>query len=227
MGCAPRRDGEFRALSANEVRVSKRASSIEKDASRPDPRPGRPRSARAHAAILDAAVSLFIEGGSEEMSVEAVALKAGVGKATIYRRWPSKAELLIEAIEHVFAEPPTPDTGSVRDDLVLIGRDLHMLMTSRLTGGVFPPMAAEVARGSRLGRLYGERVIGPRRAILEQALRRGIDRGELSGEFDLELAIDLLVGAFLLRRLTHRLKRSDSELPDRAVDIVLTGVSEA
>lgn len=207
--------------------MSNRAPTIKKDASSPDRRPGRPRSARAHASILHAAVELFIQGGSEGTSVEAVALRAGVGKATIYRRWPSKEDLLIEAIEHVFAEPLTPDTGSVRNDLTLIGRDLHMLMTSRLTGGVFPPMAAEVARGSRLGRLYGQRVIGPRRAILEQALRRGIDRGELSGDFDLELAIDLLVGTFLLRRLTHRLKRSDSELPDRAVDIVLTGVSEA
>jgi AcrR family transcriptional regulator len=221
------RNGEFRALSESEVLMSKRAPSIKKDASRPDRRPGRPRSARAHASILDAAVELFIEGGSEGMSVEAVAARAGVGKATIYRRWPSKEELLIEAIERVFAEPLTPDTGSVRDDLALIGRDLQMLMTARLTGGVFPPMAAEVASGSRLGRLYGQRVIGPRRAILEQALRRGIDRGELSGDFDLELAIDLLVGTFLLRRLTHRLKRYDSELPDRAVDIVLTGVSEA
>jgi AcrR family transcriptional regulator len=226
VGCASWRE-EFRALSESEVRMSKRATSIKKDASRPDRRPGRPRSGRAHASILDAAVELFIRGGSEGMSVEAVALRAGVGKATIYRRWPSKEELLIEAIEHVFAEPPTRDTGSVRDDLALIGRDLHKLMTSRLTGGVFPPMAAEVARGSRLGRLYGQRVIAPRRAVLEQALRRGIDRGELSGDFDLELAIDLLVGMFLLRRLTDRLMRSDSELPDRAVDIVLTGVSEA
>jgi AcrR family transcriptional regulator len=214
-------------LSESEVRMSKRPPSMTKEESGLGRRPGRPRSARAHESILDAAVELFIEAGSEGMSVEAVAVRAGVGKATIYRRWPSKEELLIEAIEHVFAEPASPDTGSVRDDLALIGRDLHMLMTSRLTGGVFPPMAAEVARGSRLGRLYGERVIGPRRAILEQALRRGIDRGELSGDFDLELAIDLLVGTFLLRRLTHRLKRSDSELPDRAVDIVLTGVSKA
>ena len=97
--------------------MSKRAPSMTKEESRPGRRPGRPRSARAHAAILDAAVALFIEGGSEGMSVEAVALKAGVGKATIYRRWPSKEELLIEAIEHVFAEPASPDTGSVRDDL--------------------------------------------------------------------------------------------------------------
>lgn len=186
--------------------------------------PGRPRSARAHRAILDAAVALFIEDGFEGMSVEAVAARAGVGKATIYRRWPSKGDLVIDAIAQLFAEPSAPDTGSVRDDLVQMGRELHVLMSSSATGGVFPRMAAEVARGSRLGRLYGLRVIGPRRGILGKALRRGIERRELPEGTDVELAIDLLVGTLLLRRLTGRMNQSDTELSERAVDLVLAGL---
>ena len=84
-------------------------------------------------------------------------------------------------------------------------------------------MAAEVARRSRLGRLYGQRVIGPRRATFAEALRRGIRRGELPPDTDVELAIDLLVG-LLLRRLTGRLGRSDPT-PDRAVDVLLAGLA--
>jgi AcrR family transcriptional regulator len=81
-----------------------------------------------------------------------------------------------------------------------------------------------VARHSPLGRLYGERVIGPRRAIFGEALRRGIERGELPESTDVELAIDQLVGALLLRRLTGRLKRSDPALVERAVDMLLAGL---
>jgi len=187
-------------------------------------RPGRPRSASAHSAILDAAVALFVDRGFEGMSVEAVAADAGVGKTTIYRRWRSKEELVVDAIAERFADPSAPETGNVRDDLVQSARELHLLMSSSRTGAVFPRMGAEVARGSRLGRLYGERVIGPRRAIFAEALARGIERGELSEDTDVELAIDLLVGTLLLRRFTGRLKRSDTSLPERAVDMVLVGL---
>ena len=187
-------------------------------------RPGRPRSARAHQAILDAAVALFIDEGFEAMSVEAVAARAGVGKATIYRRWRSKESLVIDAIAQLLAEPPSPDSGSVLRDLVGLGRELYQLMTSAATGGVFPRMAAQVARGSPLGRLYEERVIGPRRAVLALALRRGIERGELPGDVDIELAIDLLVGCLLLRRLTGRLEPSHTAVPERAVNVVLAGL---
>jgi AcrR family transcriptional regulator len=187
-------------------------------------RPGRPRSAAVHDAIRRAALKLFIEQGVEGMSIEAVAAKAGVGKAAIYRRWRTKEELLIDAVIEVFAEPSRPDTGNVRDDLVQSTRDLQALMSSSPTGDVFPRMAAEVARRTPLGRLYGERVIAPRRTIFGQALRRGITRGELPQAMDVELAIDHLVGTLLLRRLTGRLKRSDASFAERAVDLLLAGV---
>ena len=192
--------------------------------SRPVRRPGRPRSASVHRAILDAAVALFVEAGFEGMSVEAVAARAGTGKAAIYRRWPSKEDLVVDAISQAFAAAPTTDSGSVREDLVRLGRELHGLMGSSATGGVFPRMATEVARRSRLGRLYGQRVIGPRRAAFAEALRRGMERGELPADTDVELAIDLLVGGLLLRRLTGRLRRSDPT-PEHAVDVLLAGLA--
>ena len=187
--------------------------------------PGRPRSATAHAAILDAAVALFVERGSDGMSMEAVAAMAGVGKSTIYRRWSSKEDLVVDAVAGVFTEAARPDTGTVRQDLIESARELHGLMISSVTGKVFPRMAAEVAHRSPLGRLYGERVIGPRRDIFEEELRRGIQRGELPETTDVVLAIDQLVGTLLLRKLTGRLQRSDPAVAERAVDMLLTGLS--
>lgn len=188
--------------------------------------PSRPRSPRVHRAILDATVALLVETGFDGMSVEAVAATAGVGKSAIYRRWPAKEDLVIAAIADAFAEPATADTGSVRADLLMSARELHRLMTSATTGGVFPPMAAEVAKGSRLGRDYAGRVIGPRRAIFAAAVRRGIERGELSAGADVELGVDLLVGTFLLRRLTGRLLPVDPSMPERVVDLVLAGLRQ-
>jgi AcrR family transcriptional regulator len=188
--------------------------------------PGRPRSATAHAAILDAALALFIEQGAEAMSMEAVAAGAGVGKATIYRRWASKEDLVVDAVAEVFSDPAMPNTGDVRRDLEESARELHALMSSSRAGAVFPQMASEVAKGSPLGRLYAARIIGPRRAVFEQELRRGIERGELPKAIDIELAIDHLVGTLLLRKLTGRLKRSDAGVADRAVDLLLTGLRE-
>ncbi|MGH9249845.1 MAG: TetR-like C-terminal domain-containing protein, partial [Acidimicrobiales bacterium] len=130
------------------------------------------------------------------------------------------------AIADAFAEPSTADTGSVRADLLMSARELHRLMTSATTGGVFPPMAAEVAKGSRLGRDYADRVIGPRRAIFAAAVRRGIERGELAAGADVELGVDLLVGTFLLRRLTGRLLPVDPSMPERVVDLVLAGLRQ-
>src|SRR5262249_36306195 len=150
-----------------------------------------------HEAMRRAALTLFIEQGVEGMSIQAVAAKAGVGKASIYRRWRSKEELVIDAVIEVFAEASPPDTGDVRGDLVQSTRDLQTLMSSSPTGDVFPRMAAEVARRTPLGRLYGERVIGPRRTVFEATLRRGVKRGELPQAIDIELAVDLLVGTLL------------------------------
>jgi AcrR family transcriptional regulator len=96
-------------------------------------RPGRPRSATAHKAIFQAAVALFIEQGFEGMSVEAVAARAGVGKATIYRRWLSKEGLVIDGVARIFVEPANPNAGSVRDDFVESGRELHILMSTSPT----------------------------------------------------------------------------------------------
>src|SRR6266581_6307765 len=92
--------------------------------SRPGPAkgPGRPRSERAHEAILEATLDLLLEEGFTRMSIEAVAERAGVGKTTIYRRWPSKSDLVIDAIGGLQAEIPVISTGNLRNDLMAMFR---------------------------------------------------------------------------------------------------------
>jgi AcrR family transcriptional regulator len=190
----------------------------------------RPRSPRVDRAIRDATLALFAEGGFDGMSVDAVAARAGVGKAAIYRRWPTKEDTVLAAIADAFAEPAEPDTGTVRGDLVRCAEDLHRLMTGEVTGGVFPPMSAELAWGSRLGRAYAQHVVGPRRELFALALRRGVERGELPVDVEVELAVDVLVGTLLIRRLTSRLvpdpasAGGPASMPENLVDLVLAGL---
>lgn len=84
---------------------------------------GRPRSAAAHQAILDAAIDILAESGIEALTVEGIASRAGVGKTTIYRRWPNKELLLVEAVSNIVtADEPLPDNGSIREDLIAIAQ---------------------------------------------------------------------------------------------------------
>lgn len=190
--------------------------------------PGRPRNPLADKAIQDAAIDLFVEQGFEAMSMEGVAARAGVGKTTIYRRWDSKEELVMEAVTCHFTSIEDPDRGSLREDLA------HLLMTFQQTavttpvGRVFPRVVAEVAGGSALGRLYSRRVIEPRRQMLRSIFRRGIRRGELPTGTDIELGIELIMGPLMLRRLFGKIPaRGVQGLSERHVDVVIAGLAAA
>jgi AcrR family transcriptional regulator len=201
-------------------------SSLEDPDEPNEPRaPGRPRSALAHRAILDAAIALFVEEGSGAMSMEGVAARAGVGKTTIYRRWDSKEELVVDAVEELISPVSVPDTGSIKGDLVDLLVALQRSMRHSVAGQVFPRMAQEVAAGSSLGAVYRERILEPRTRMVEAVLRRGIERGELPEGIGFELAHDLLIGPIILCKLTRRL--SDRTARQRAtaiVEVVLCGL---
>lgn len=187
--------------------------------------PGRPRSAEAHRAILDATLDLFVEQGFEAMSMEGIAARAGVGKTTIYRRWPSKEDLVVDAIDELIFEVVPPDTGSVREDLVELLVKIQKIMTSSRAGEAFPRMAAHVAGGTQLGQVYLERVIAPRFVMLQQMVSRGVERGELPQDVDPELVRALLVGPVLMWKLMRRLTRKGArERAESIVDTVLGGL---
>jgi AcrR family transcriptional regulator len=188
---------------------------------------GRPRSEKAHRAILDAAIDLFVEEGFEGMSVEGVAARAGVGKTTIYRRWSSKEDLVIDAIDQLIFDVQPPDTGSVREDLVEMLTTVQTIFTTSRAGEVFPRMFAHVAAASPLGQAYLERVIGPRFVLLQGMIARGVERGELPADVDPELIRALLVGPVLLWKLTGGLTpRGARRRAERIVDTVLGGLTK-
>src|SRR5438046_3156857 len=106
--------------------------------------PGRPRSARADEAIIEATLDLMAEGMPvEAMSIEAIAARAGVGKATIYRRWPNKESLIVDAVATIKGEVPVLRQESLRDDLITLLRPVGQMRTTR-AGKIMPCLLGEL-----------------------------------------------------------------------------------
>jgi AcrR family transcriptional regulator len=182
--------------------------------------PGRPRSEEADRAILDAAIEVFAEAGLDGVTVEGVAARAGVGKATIYRRYPSKVDLVIAAASSLCeAESPNPDTGSVAGDLRVIARNLVRLLTKTAAGRAMPQLVADAALNDELGDAHRD-FVARRRARTAQAVTRGIERGELRSDTDVELLVDLIGGPIFYRHLVSG-GRLDASWADRLVDTAL------
>jgi AcrR family transcriptional regulator len=199
-------------------------------APRPEPAakgPGRPRSERAHQSILQATMELLLEQGFAEMSVEGVASRAGVGKATIYRRWPSKAELVAEAIGSFSHKDLRPvDTGSVRDDLAELGRQAFHTKEAGEVTTIMLKLMSERARHPDLQAAFMRRVVEPRRRVVAEVLERGVARGELRPDLDVELLTDVLSGVISYRIMVGAgLQALESDTLERVIDMILEGVA--
>lgn len=182
---------------------------------------GRPRSEEAHQAILDATLALLGEVGFSALTVEGVAGRAGVGKATIYRRWPSKLPLVVEA----FGELPSledADTGSLASDLKAMLRSYLDLFNKTPLAAVLPALASERAHDPALAELF-DPVLLQRRSPLVQALERAVARGEVSADLDLDLAADLIVGPIAVR-LFFTGRKIHAKMVDPMVDMALHGI---
>ncbi len=162
-------------------------------------RPGRPRSERADRAIIDAALSLFAESGPEGLCIEKVAARAGVGKATIYRRWPGKEDLLLDAMTSLKAPLPEPAGRSVAEDLVSLLQAMCAETADARRAREFALLLGEGAKYPRLMARYRETVVEPRREVIRGVLRRGVASGELRADADLDAALFMLVGAVIAR----------------------------
>ena len=161
------------------------------------PSAGRPRSEEAHQAILDATLALLVEVGFSGLTVEGVAARAGVGKATIYRRWPSKLPLVVEAFRQLPALEEV-DTGDLVDDLTAMLRSYMQLYNQTPLATVLPSLAGERAHNPELAKFF-DPVMRERRMPLVRALERAVARGELPADLDLELAVDLIVGPIAVK----------------------------
>jgi AcrR family transcriptional regulator len=162
--------------------------------------PGRPRSAGVDEALLDATLQLAGEVGIHGMSMDDLARRAGVSKATIYRRWPSKEALVLDALAHGIRPFDLVDTGSLLGDLEAYLRELGHRMENGRTSDVLPDLISASARDAALRESLDEWV-RHRRQPLNTILGRGVQRGELTADADLDTMIDALIGAFMYRRL--------------------------
>jgi AcrR family transcriptional regulator len=165
---------------------------------------GRPRSAEADRAILDATIELLYEEGYPRMSMEAVAEAAGVGKTTVYRRYRDKADLVTAAIAAMPGMDELPDSGDTRADLLQmlqsVVRSKQRVQDMRLIGTLW----AEQERNPELLKLFRQRVIGPRREMMLEILRRGQERGEVRQDVDTGLVLEMLIGAHFARQFNGR-----------------------
>jgi AcrR family transcriptional regulator len=186
-------------------------------------RAGRPRSVQADRAIIDATLEVFAESGAAGLCIEKVAAKAGVGKATIYRRWPGKEDLLLDAIGAMKSPLPTPKGESVREDLAALLDAIGKESSDPRRTRQFALLLGEGASYPRLLERYVETVIEPRREVLRSVLRRGVATGELREETHVEAAVDMLIGAVLARPRTG--DRADRGYARRVVDELLTGLA--
>jgi AcrR family transcriptional regulator len=162
--------------------------------------PGRPRSEASHQAIIEATLELLIEVGYGSLTMEGVRTRAGVGKATIYRRWPSKEELVRDAIVFLHDEIEAPDTGSLRGDYDALATRVRAA-ASRGGATLMPRLLGEAVNDPELFAIFRANLVEPRRAALRSVLERAVARGEIREGIDLDLMVDLFAGPAVYRLL--------------------------
>jgi len=183
-------------------------------------RPGRPRSDEVRQAILDATLELLVEQGFDGMSIEAVAARAGAGKATIYRRWSSKRELVAAALSSIDDDVRAPDTGRTRDDLLALVRDFGRVSTSTVLGPMIGRVAGAAVSDPELMEILWNNLIAKRQEIGRQLLRRGMARGDVRADADVDLVMDVIAGTAIFNVLFQRI--DVAALPDRLLSMVDT-----
>ncbi len=191
----------------------------------PAPR-GRPRSEKARAAILRAAAGLLLEHGLAAVSMDAVAARAGVSKATIYRWWPTKETLALDALytEWTTAAPVPRDTGSLRSDLIELLSPWVRLVSAQPYGRVIAALLAETRTDPVFAAEYQRRVVQPRRDQAREIYGRAIERGEVPADLDVEIALDLIYGPLYLRLLQGHAPLDDGFV-QAAIGLALNGIA--
>lgn len=186
---------------------------------------GRPRSEEARLAILRSAARLLHDRGLRAMSIEGVAADAGVAKKTIYRWWPSKGVLALDAIyeEWSNAHRSAPDTGTLAGDLRARMRATAGVLADGSLGTTLAALIGEAQADPPLAEVYHDHVLEPLRAQTRVIFERAIERGEIPAETDVEAAIDLVQGPFYLR-LLHTHAPLDLDFADTIVELATGGL---
>lgn len=186
---------------------------------------GRPRSAEADRAITDAVLDVLADDGIAHFSVEAVALRAGVGKATIYRRFSGRDELLAAALDRLSDDLPSLPEPSrdARSRLHAHLEQIRVPMAGSRSGRIMSQLISAGPRHPEFLAVFYDRVIAPRRRVLVETLRSGVDEGWVSPDADLEAAATLLVGSMLYVKM-WRGGQQDFASTDAIIDTALAGI---
>jgi AcrR family transcriptional regulator len=191
---------------------------------KPRSRPGRPRSEESRAAVLRATSELLREVGLRAMTTEEIAARSGASKATIYKWWPNKYAVAFDAfLSEMMAESHDPDTGSARDDLTAVMRGLLRFYTGP-SGRVFAQLVGEAQTDPEIRRELRTNLVDSRRQVFRTIWERGVARGELRADADLDAAIDILIGPALYRLMMGHAPLTD-EAADALVNAALRGLA--
>jgi AcrR family transcriptional regulator len=189
-----------------------------------EPRRGRPRSEKTRKAILEATSDLLLEHSLASISMDTVAERAGASKATIYRWWPSKELLALDALFSGWetGPPDPPDTGSLAGDLLALVRPWARLLAGKPYGRVVAALISRARTDPQFAEAYSTHLIEPRRDQARVAFVRAIDRDEIPPDTDVEIALDLLYGPFY-----HRMLQGHAPITDRFARTVVAYVVAA
>lgn len=184
----------------------------------------RPRDDRITDAVLASTRQLLAEVGYRGLTLEGVAAHAQTTKPAIRRRWPSLKYVVVEAMTRDNPSMAEPDTGCVQCDLVLLVEDLRRLMGEAMLGRLLPALIVDLADDDELRDRFATSVLEPRRRMADRVFERGVARGELRPDLDLDLAQDQLAGAIVYRFLfAHALLAAEES--EQLVDSVLRGLA--
>ncbi|MBW8703889.1 putative HTH-type transcriptional regulator [Streptomyces sp. MBT84] len=186
---------------------------------------GRPRSEAVERAIVEGVMKLIEEGVPlADLSIERIARTAGVGKATIYRRWSDKEDLFVDVMRST--EPPDPELPgtSMRDDLVVLLESLRQRGLASRSSAILHNVYAQMKTSPKIWAAYHATVVAPRRRLGLEVLRRGQANGELRDDLDIELMNDILVGPMLVRSLLRPEAKLEEGLAEQIVDTVMEGL---
>ncbi len=191
-------------------------------------KPGRPRSAQAHKAILDAALELLAQEGFQGLSIEDIAARAGVGKTTIYRRWSSKDDLVIDAIHEIQVDLTTVDTGNFRNDLVILFKAANQgIMTHPLLPQLVLRLISEFQANPEIFQVFLTQLLIPRIQRFMYMVEQAQARGEIRRDIDWSLALELITGPIFIHLLiSHYLARSMSSSDDKWIEQMIDAVMD-
>lgn len=188
-------------------------------------RPGRPRSETVRQAILGATLELLEESGLAGLTMEAIAARAGVGKATLYRWWPTRGLVALDAMmREIESAAGVATSGRFRETMIANVRALIVLYTTTARGHAIAAIIGEMQRDPELAEAFRERLMAKRRAALRKLIEAASLRGELRSDVDPELVIDLIYSPIYLRLLLRHLPL-DEQFAEQVVDAALTGLA--